>query len=539
MFTLFLVVLRVQPHGCKEASRFEDCEEYIECLADPPNCTQLVIVVPISTVPSQYITGTIPSAIGNLTALTKLNIGTNGVSGTIPETIGLLTSLTDVNFCSPNSVGASGRLSGTLPPSLGNLTHLEKLWVSQTQISGTLPPSLGRLTALRELHMLNNALTGVIPETIFELTALTGLVTGLGLVLSDNELSGTLSDKIGKLTALRGLYLGNNRLSGTLPTTIGELTHLEVLSLPNIRLSGTVPDTISRCSELVILLLQNNSFTAVGGGICAIQDHLKFACDLSDNEIPGTYDAKGGKTNCPVCLNNGKCNKHNRAPGEDLPIFPNKACDFTRSQCACWAPSPTVAPTFAPTSSAREIIWDDFKKNMCFGYNEETAPAWCFEITFALLIGAVFIVVFCVFYAFIIIPCHALCESRLHGYSYREALWHALTHQCWCCCSQHGREEHGYRVHGNGMSFDSSILQLSAESTETETDATVTNSTLEAPFLLDAAWACSSHPAFGRNGGVHGNRGGGNRIDARGGTLSSRRREPKTPRAAEELQVVV
>ena len=319
MLVLLLLTLRAQQHGCKEGSRFEDCEEYIQCLADPPNCVELVIEDggPHQGT-SHNIIGTIPSVIGNLTALTTLTIGENGVSGTIPETIGLLTNLKYLRLASAPKAGDSGRLSGTLPPSLGNLVRLEKLYVYyQTQISGTLPLSLGELTELHYMNIFGNSVTGVIPESIFKLTPL------IVLDLSDNYLSGTLSENIGELSALADLSVQNNYLS------------------------GTVPDAFAALTSLAMLYLRSNSFTAVGGGICAIQENLEIACDLSDNEIPGTV---GETKNCPVCLNNGKCDKHNQSPDRDQPIFPNKVCDFTHSTCSCWAASPVAAPTLAPTA---------------------------------------------------------------------------------------------------------------------------------------------------------------------------------------------
>ena len=460
MLVLLLLTLRVQQHGCKEGSRFEECEEYIQCLADLPNCVELVISpaaskpIPPRWTPSFNIIGTIPSAIGNLTALTTLAIGENGVSGTIPETIGLLTNLKSLRLASaPGPPPDASLLSGTLPPSLGNLTRLEHLLVYQTQISGTLHPSLGELTALQEISMFANAFTGVIPESIFELTALTEL------------------------------DLDTNHLSGTLSKNIGELTALALLSLSDNHLSGTVPDTFAALTSLMILYLQNNSFTAVGGGICAIQKNLEIACDLSDNEIPGAWNAKGGKTNCPVCLNSGKCDKHSQGPHSNQPIFPNKVCDFAHGGCTCWAVDPTTAPTVAPTQTAQENQWEDFKTAMCFGRDEHEAPD-CFDVTFALLIGAVVgAVVFGVLYEFIVIPCHACRDSEQHGTPYKKALWYAFTHQCWRFTKRGREEERAHHKRESVLSHDSILSWVTAEST----DSVQMGSTLAAPFLLDVA----------------------------------------------------
>ena len=443
---MLAALLLTLSHGCTQGSRFEDCEEYLQCLADPSSCTELVVAGPgqnaAGVTPSLDIIGTIPAAIGNLTALTNLTIGSNGVSGTIPETIGLLTMLQSLLLASAaGPLPDASLLSGTLPLSLGNLTRLETLLVYQTQISGTLPPSLGELTALQWMSMSSNSFTGVIPETIGELTALTLLSS------HDNHLSGTLSQSIGKLTALTWLQLSNNKIS------------------------GTVPDALSALTSLTTLYLQDNNFIAVGGGICAIQNHLTLGCDLSDNDIPGTYDAKGGKMNCPVCLNDdGNCNKHNQGTGGDEPVFPNKACDFTSSSCACFAPSPSTAPTtIAPTMMSHAVHpWEQLEAILCFGFTNEEAPH-CAEVVLAVLIGAV-LALTCVFCLYIVIARQARRDSILNGTSYVEALGYAFTSRCCSCYTQRGRDEHARRT---------------AESASTV--AAQTDSTLEVPFLNGVA----------------------------------------------------
>ena len=480
---LLLFSLRNQPHGCTQGSRFEDCEEYLECLADPPSCTELVIEDD-PTDPdggSHNIIGTIPSAIGNLTALVTLVIAESGVSGTIPQTIGLLTMLTYLGLTSAPTIGDPKRLSGTLPQSLGNLTRLENLLVYQTKISGSLPPSLGELTALQTMIMFMNSFTGEIPETLFQLTNLSlfdlndnlisgtlsesvGELTALThLDVYDNYLSGTLTATIGELTALTVLDVGFNVLSGTLAETIGELTALTQLDVSYNQISGTVPDILAALTSLTSLYLEDNSFIALGGSICAIQDHLTMGCDLSNNKIPGDFNAQGGKTNCPVCLNgDGNCNKYNQGSSSDQPIFPNKVCNFTQSQCACWfssptqAPSPTTAPTEAPTMSSHATHrWKQYDTTLLV-------------VMLALFIGAVFILTFVVVYETIIISRNACRDSKLRGTPYTGALGHAFYNRfCWCY-TKRGREEHAYRTAAD----DIVMFQ--------------TSSTLEAPFLVDA-----------------------------------------------------
>ena len=166
---LLFLLLRVQT-ACTEGSRFEDCEEYLTCLADPPSCIELIIEGPGDTrhLPhntSLNIIGTIPRAIGNLTALTTLVIAENGVSGTIPETIGLLTMLQTLRLSSdPVLFTEQGLLSGTIPPSIGKLTMVENLCVYQSAISGTIPSTLAEMVSLEYVSIFANKLVGTLPE---------------------------------------------------------------------------------------------------------------------------------------------------------------------------------------------------------------------------------------------------------------------------------------------------------------------------------------------------------------------------------------
>ena len=54
-------------------------------------------------------------------------------------------------------------LSGTLPPELGDLTHLRRLVLDDNELTGSIPPELGKLNGLTMLNLNQNKLTGSIP----------------------------------------------------------------------------------------------------------------------------------------------------------------------------------------------------------------------------------------------------------------------------------------------------------------------------------------------------------------------------------------
>ena len=44
-------------------------------------------------------------------------------------------------------------LSGPIPPEIGNLTHLEELWLRVNDLTGPIPAELGNLTSLTKLRL--------------------------------------------------------------------------------------------------------------------------------------------------------------------------------------------------------------------------------------------------------------------------------------------------------------------------------------------------------------------------------------------------
>ena len=57
-------------------------------------------------------------------------------------------------------------LTGEIPPEIGNLTNLERLYLHQNQLTGFIPQEIGDLTNLTELDLSNNQLLGSIPDEI-------------------------------------------------------------------------------------------------------------------------------------------------------------------------------------------------------------------------------------------------------------------------------------------------------------------------------------------------------------------------------------
>ncbi|MEN8218853.1 MAG: Calx-beta domain-containing protein, partial [Pseudomonadota bacterium] len=163
-------------------------------------------------------------------------------------------------------------LTGSIPTEMGNLSNLTRLDLGDNSLTGSIPTEMGNLTNLTELSLSDNSLTGSIPTEMGNLTNLTELS------LSDNSLTGTIPTEMGNLTNLGSLYLGNNQLTGTIPTEIGNLSNLWTLDLGDNSLCGEIPVELKNLSISLSgynsssLKLDNNHLTASDSELIAWLD---------------------------------------------------------------------------------------------------------------------------------------------------------------------------------------------------------------------------------------------------------------------------
>lgn len=161
------------------------------------------------------------------------------------------------------------------------------LVLSSNNLTGTLPASIGNLTGLTQLNLGSNNLSGSIPSTIGNLVNLKFLL------LRNNQLTGSIPSAMGTLVALEELRLEQNQLSGSIPTAIQNNKALKYLVLSGNALTGNIPPAIGELENLIELKLSRNQFTGeIPSSITnlLLLEHL----DVQDNNLTGTIPSAIG-----------------------------------------------------------------------------------------------------------------------------------------------------------------------------------------------------------------------------------------------------
>ncbi|KAL6961086.1 histidine kinase osmosensor, partial [Sarracenia purpurea var. burkii] len=128
----------------------------------------------------------------------------------------------------------SQNLSGTLSSSIGNLTNLQIVLLQNNNIKGPIPPELGRLSKLHTLDLSSNIFTGEVPSSL-------GLLKNLQYMrLNNNSLSGAIPMSLANMTQLALLDLSYNNLSGPVPNFPTEA--FNIIGNPLICATGSEKD---------------------------------------------------------------------------------------------------------------------------------------------------------------------------------------------------------------------------------------------------------------------------------------------------------
>jgi Leucine-rich repeat (LRR) protein len=169
--------------------------------------------------------------IENLQYLTFLDLSFNEFHGKIPNIFDKVALLTHLNLSGNN-------FTGPIPDTLSHLTKLVTLKMYSNALTGPLPDGLSSLSLLADINFSQNNLTGD-----FHMLQYCQYLKSINF--SYNKLDCELNiSKISHLRYLEVLYLQCNSLSGTISEDIVHLQALRFLNLSDNIIGGIVPSTM-------------------------------------------------------------------------------------------------------------------------------------------------------------------------------------------------------------------------------------------------------------------------------------------------------
>ncbi|XP_020238355.1 probable inactive leucine-rich repeat receptor kinase XIAO [Cajanus cajan] len=232
--------------------------------------------------PAGY-SGTLTPSISQLTQLITLDLADNNLFGPIPSSLSSLSNLQSLTL-------RSNSFSGPIPPSITTLKSLQSLDLSRNSLSGYLPNSMNSLATLRRLDLSFNKLTGSIPKLPPNL---------LELAIKANSLSGPLQKQSFEgMEQLEVVELSQNALSGMVESWVFLLPSLQQVDLANNTFTGVQISRVARggstSSNLVALDLGFNRIQGYAPANLAAFPALSFL-SIRHNNLRGAIPLEYGQ----------------------------------------------------------------------------------------------------------------------------------------------------------------------------------------------------------------------------------------------------
>uniref|UniRef100_K3YZC2 Receptor kinase-like protein Xa21 n=1 Tax=Setaria italica TaxID=4555 RepID=K3YZC2_SETIT len=233
----------------------------------------------------------------------------NRFTGSIPPTIGNLSNLLVLSF-------AQNNLSGRVPDSIDDLVQLTEFYLDGNNFSVDIPQGLGQWRQLEKMNLSHNSFDGSMPSAIFNISSLSQ-----SLDLSNNYFTGPIPMEVGNLITLGRISISNNRLTGDIPSTLGTCVLLEVLHMEGNFLTGNIPESFVKLKTIKEMDLSRNNLSGKIPEFLASLSSLQ-PLNLSFNDFEGPTPSSGIFGNSSRVSLKGNHRLCANTPESSLPLCP-------------------------------------------------------------------------------------------------------------------------------------------------------------------------------------------------------------------------
>ncbi|CAA7057083.1 unnamed protein product [Microthlaspi erraticum] len=181
--------------------------------------------------------------------VTSLVLSGKSLSGYIPSELGLLDSLIRLDL-------AHNNFSKTVPVGLFEATQLRYIDLSHNSLSGPIPSQIRSMKSLNHLDFSSNRLNGSLPESLTELGSLVGTLN-----LSYNQFTGEIPRSYGRFPVYVSLDFGHNNLTGKVPQVGSLLNQGPIAFAGNSHLCGFPLQTPCEAIEIPNLVAAKPELT--------------------------------------------------------------------------------------------------------------------------------------------------------------------------------------------------------------------------------------------------------------------------------------
>lgn len=229
------------------------------------------------------LSGFIPSL--NFTSLAVLDLGYNSFVSKIPDWLVNISSIQHIDISYSN-------MNGSIPIGLGDLPNLLSLNLKGNQDLTANCSQLfrGKWEKIQRLDFAINKMNGKISSSIENMTSL------IYLDLSFNAIEGVIPGSIGKLCNLNTIDLSANMMAGSLPEFLQgtdscpfrkPFPNLEYFLMALNQLTGKIPDWLVQLENLVLVRLVDNQLQGpIPSSIGSLQKLTYLGLDR--NKLNGT-----------------------------------------------------------------------------------------------------------------------------------------------------------------------------------------------------------------------------------------------------------